>query len=302
MTAATSLAFPAAAAAVALVLLAGPAAGQLSSDPFSLTVGAFERPIAPLSETLEVPVTVTADCSMYTDSGLVPLRVALAVKDLPDWAITTLNPPALFLTIAPCPGTTTATAALLVSVTDRAPAFTPHTFEVVATTEGMRNSYEARQYGDMEAGYLGVVNATLATPTPLGAKPGSEVDVEVSIANTGNGPTAVTFTSTAVDGWAITPPDPITLENPLIGTGGDMQIVRFRVTTPDGVGYVDEAAVFRVVASPAYAADPTLRGMDADLVIEVNTKGVSVPGAPGFPALAALAGLAIVLRRRSERA
>lgn len=291
-------------ALASLVVIADPVAAQ-DQPTIQVDVGTFDGPIRPLSETKETTITIK-----YTyfgaagASGLVPVRVALQVADLPPWAVATLNPPAVFMTITPTQQATTVqqTAKLLMATTADAPGLTPVTIKIKATSDS--NSYlkSANSEGQttISADYFGLLDAVAGTTIQI-AKPQEQVSYPITVTNLGNGQTKVFFRITnAPEGWQVVTPQPVVLEARQQGGKKTSETIQLQIQTPFRNGYLNEVGVVGLEITSAYALNPDKKGDTTQVNVLTTTKGFYVPGFDGLTMSLSVLGVALLVGMRRK--
>ncbi|HET6404171.1 MAG TPA: hypothetical protein VFH78_05950 [Candidatus Thermoplasmatota archaeon] len=259
---------------------------------------------------LQGPVSFTGTVTFIGDysglTGVVGIPVTYSVSKAPAWASVLISP-ANDVFPAPSnaqPGTSysqSKTITITVTASDQAPAFTPDTIEITATTQGAGaggRSFSGKGNVPITATYFSIIDVQLAEAIKL-ERPQTPVNFPVKVSNFGNANTKVSFEVVDISpGLEYTLPIPVVLQSRQAGGSQISADIQLTIQTPYKNGYMNEVGTANYRVTSAYALDPKLTGDTSTVSLLITTRGFYVPGFSPLIFLAVLGGLALVLRRR----
>ncbi len=289
--------------AVGLFGVTGDAKAQdgLTQTNLEVTVDSFDEPIRPLSGSMTKKVTVTWSGVKYAaNSQLTPIQVTLSVKGAPTWVTATLSPSVVFLSPDQGKDKVEAKADLTISTLADAPARTPASFDITATTSGEGNAYEGTTgtgRATVMADYFSLFDIQMPTTLQTG-RPQEEIAYPIVVRNLGNGETKVFFeVKDKPEGWQVVEPSPITLPRGNAGKPAEGQVM-LMLQTPKKTGYMNDVGVVTMEITSVYAFDGTVKGDRTVVSVLSTAKGFDVPAPAGFGMILPLLGAAATLATR----
>lgn len=295
------------AACIALGLLPAVDAQLPNERPMVLEAADFEDPLDPLKQPGRTTITVQVPCT-HLMWNLAGSDVKFQLVDAPAWTQVVFSPPQLV--VPPCESATddhaTASAELLATANDRAPAYRAASVRVQAVaSNGQTDDLVAEDEATVTASYFGILEVS-APVSIQRAGAGEKVEFALDLTSLGNGATLVRFVVQANEKNAsVAAPAPIVLESRQQGGAAYQRQVTFVVWAPDARG----PAPFTLEYTSRHAADPETPGDSGTISFLVTVDGDARDGAaekaqrllPGPPAwalaLAALAAVAVSRRR-----
>ena len=175
----------------------------------------------------------------------------------------------------------------MLTVTEKAPAFTLGKVTIIATSTSLKgllfNLQETTEVFEVpfEIGYWSVVNYELKEGNFKEVGPLDTAVFPIELKNLGNGVTYVSIEpiDSLEEGWTVSVPSSVTLKSDdIAGQEGTSTTVRLTIKPPYDFGFHNDRKTFKVRFTPSYLGNPNLAGQSEVITFNIQSIGVS-PGA-----------------------
>lgn len=285
---------------VALALLPGALAQAPDVELIRLSIAPFGALVPPLQSPLTTEATVEVSCPTQ---AVQDAQVHVFVVEAPDWATVLLSPASFAIDRSRCQTETAREkVAVIVTATDRAPAFRAEPILLAARLAEAPTEQNATASVDVTASYFSILDVQL-TEAIKTAPPDADVPYTIRVTNHGNARTKVSVETTQVsEGLGVEPVPAFELGSRQAGDADLERDVVVTVRSAAGGAYVNEVGVVELRLTSVSAANPGYAGSDATVSLLLTTRSeLPSPSAGAAVALTALVGVAVAMRRQAGR-